>query len=221
MATKRYAEPDETAREILASLPSSFRDLFHFLQMEVIRAHLTWRTWRDLFSHSQDRNNLLDRTAGCFFADLMWVLRDDVLLRIARLNDPAHVRVRQEERENASLWLLLERTKSECPTELHEGLSRDLEAFKAAVAGVIAIRNRELGHPDFAIVVGHEAPKEVTVDEVTSLLDQAASFMNRVSLHFSDSVELYGNVVQKGDVEDLVQCLGRASNAADAPCLPI
>lgn len=211
MAARRYTEPDQVARAILDSLPKSLGNLFYFLQMEVLRAHLTWRTWLDLFAHSQERLELLNRTAGCLFDDLAWILRDDVLLRIARLNDPPRTRLGGG-RENASLHLLLERTKDEGPEELQAELSRDLAAITERAAGVIAIRNRELGHPDFLTVVGDEEPRAVTVDEITELLDRIANFMNRICSHFAGAEDLYGNTVQQGDVEDLVLCLERGPN---------
>jgi AbiU2 len=63
-------------------------DVYHLLWKEVPWLHAKWNQYRQLYAHSRERVEFLNKVGGHFFGIVQHTLRDDILLHLARLTDP-------------------------------------------------------------------------------------------------------------------------------------
>ena len=70
------------------TIPPQLGDTWDFLHRQVLSLHGRWKNFRDLYGASQERIDLLNRTAPTFFAVLGPILLDDVQLTLSKLADP-------------------------------------------------------------------------------------------------------------------------------------
>jgi len=70
-------------------VPEEIRDLYESLDSEVSFVHAKWKLYRQLYGTSEERIELLNRTAGYFFGVVQQSLFEDVVISLCRLTDPA------------------------------------------------------------------------------------------------------------------------------------
>src|SRR6266567_1507651 len=96
--------PEEVKEQYLSAMGVELGPLYHYLNNECTILHLDWAEFKELFATSQDRIELLNESAPGFFSNFQGILWEMVLLRIARLMDPASSGGKGK--ENASLAAL-------------------------------------------------------------------------------------------------------------------
>jgi|ERR1700688_1627906 len=198
--TERNQTPEDVRRSYDESLPNPLGALFFFLWGEIALLHSVWATFRALFESGRERLDLLDHCASSFFADLHWVLHDDLVIRIGRLLDPPST----AGRANASIPRLIADLTPLATPALASRLSEALGATLKAASGLREIRNTRVGHSAFqaALAPHHHPPADA--DEIETVLDGLRAIMNGIEAEYRDAETDYVNPISKGDADELV-----------------
>jgi hypothetical protein len=98
--------------EYLKALGPELGSIYYALCDDVSWLHFKWKQYRILFEDSPERFDLINRVAGTFFVVVQEVLRDDVLLHIARLMDKKD---HGEDKDHLSLLQLASAVKIHAP----------------------------------------------------------------------------------------------------------
>lgn len=79
---------DEVRREMIEKLGDDFGTLLGSLYFEILWLTHKWHAFRELFCSKSSRIDLMNESSSFFFFTVQEVLRDDLLLTIAKLTDP-------------------------------------------------------------------------------------------------------------------------------------
>lgn len=204
----RYANAKELKAEILAAFPPGKGELFYQLYNDVSSLHFHWKNYRSLFGTSPERIDLLNWSAPTFFAFLDDILRDDIILRIARLTDPAQT----AGRDNLSLARLIDELSSYVEPDFVEELEFKLEALRTYCEPIRQLGTRTLVHEDLAAALTYhpEPLPGVSGAFIEGAVGQISHLMNDIEGKFRDSPTAYGGIDAAGNAESLIFALERA-----------
>ena len=73
-------------------IPAPISEVYETLQTEIVWLHGRWICYRQLFSGSERRIDLLNECASAFFFIMQDVLLDEVQVSLSKLTDPASSR---------------------------------------------------------------------------------------------------------------------------------
>jgi hypothetical protein len=130
---KGQFSPEEVLEDIEARMPREVARLYHAVWVDVVQVHFVWRSYSQLYG-SDDSVEVLNRCAGSFFARLQRSLNNDLLLRIARLADPA--KSGPGGRKNASFFRLVDAVREAGNAALADQLKCAAETFKCSAAAI-------------------------------------------------------------------------------------
>lgn len=189
-------------------LPVEVRDLFAAVWAQVAELHASWRILSDLFTGDPIRVALLKETAPAFFLIVRRALQDAMVLRIARLTDPA----KQGAFENISLAALFTAVQSRTDPRTATSLASILVELKNMSKPVRTRRNRVVAHLDKPTILlqATEPLPGVSREQFEQILEQMCSFLNRIEVAFGIAESHFGHVVMHGDVTALVFHLEQA-----------
>jgi len=151
------------------------------IDQDVTRIHAYWKLILQLFG-SQESVDILNRSAGFAIRTIQNSLTDSVILRIAKLTDPA----KTGRFENLSLSNLIDDLPSE-PTDavLRDHLATKLASIKTVVDGMRTIRNKRIAHRDHASAI---KPAEKILGVPRSVFDKSIrlirEFMHEIQRHY-------------------------------------
>jgi hypothetical protein len=208
MAESRTAS--EVRNEHLRTLGPTLGPLYDALYNEVTWLHAKWSQYRILYAESEERVELLNRTAGFFFRMIQNVLWEDVLMHIARLTDAP----RSVGKDNLTLMRLSAAVDA-------PDLSAEIKmmAEKAQQVALFARdwRNRRLAHSDLKLALEDRAEPlpEVSRHNVDETLKAIAAVLNKISVHFSQAETAFGLFIVHDDAESLAYYLKSAVDDED------
>ena len=84
----REETPDQIRDSHINAMGPELGPIFHQLFHECAWLHMKWSEFRALYATSETRIALLNRAAGGFFRIVQIVMREGILLHLARLTDP-------------------------------------------------------------------------------------------------------------------------------------
>lgn len=193
--------------ESTKAMPPAVNDLFEALKSEVVWLHARWILYRQLYGTNPERIELLNSTASYFFAQLEWVLLDDILLGLSRLTD----RLETCGHSNLVLGQLPERLSESKWNSLVANLSQRLESIKAKCDSFRNHRNRRIAHCDLQTAQGsverflHGISREMVEDALAEI----RAFMNEVQSFFDGSETAYEHFLAASDGDALIFALKR------------
>jgi len=186
----------------LRDLGSDLGPLYHALYTEVVWLHAKWLQYRQLFGHSAQRIDLLNRVASHLVGIVQDTLWEDVVLSLARLTDPTETGKRAN--------LTLQRLSGTIPDTT---LAHDVGHLVADVLTKVAFardwRNRHLAHRDLDLALDRAHPLEgASRGHVEAALLSIRAVMNRIARHYWDSETVYERFFADGrDAESLLHYL--------------
>jgi hypothetical protein len=190
----------------LTNAPSDVSDLWGELDYEVTWLHGRWQIYRQLFGTSEERVEILNRSAGTFTFMLQTLLLEDVQLGLAKLGDPTMTgRFR-----NLTVTALVEALASHAPI-LAPALQTALTSYQDACRKLRTRRNKWIAHLDHNTLVNRRATPLIgpSREEIEIALSELRSLMNTVQLHYSNSQTAYELIVLDSDGEHLIAMLKR------------
>jgi len=199
-------------------MPAEVEKMFDGMQQDVWHLHIKVKMYFQIFQRSELQNELLKRAANLFFNHLEHSLFSDILLNVARLNDPSKTRVGGQDRKNWTLEFLKLSVEKDTEisgnkldlTELYKDIEVTRKFFKDT-------RDRFLAHRDWdrrddPIVIVARPHLEI-------ILERYSNFLNAIEKHYNQSVTDYHPVdtLMKGDGEKLIRCLVEWAKSSGEP----
>jgi hypothetical protein len=205
-----HLSADEVKAEFLRSFPAGSGELAFELSNDITYLHLKWKLYRQLFGTSQERFDLLFRTAPAFFVHLDRIMRHDVVLAITRLTDPSNT----AGHENLSLERLV------VLLEPHIDASR-LSDWRSALAILNALakplrdaRNQFLAHRDLTTILSYQDQTLPSRADMETLLRHIREVFGSIEENFRGSFTSYDLIDADGG-DQLIASLERAQAHSD------
>ena len=216
-----YRTADEVRHDHVNTLGPQLGPIYNALTNEITSLHGKWNQYRKLFATSEERIDLLNRSASYFFWLIQETLLEDVLLHLARLTDLAdHGRGRT----NLTLRQLPDLiSDSALKRDVTDLVGRAVAATSAAVDW----RHRRLAHRDLALAlapVGAQLATSrgplagVSRADIEAALAAFRNVLNRIEAYFWNGREVGYQYFEGGlgNADVLLQCLHRDRLACEA-----
>ena len=184
---------------------ASSTDIWQALKEEVVGLHGTRKLMRDLYGANADTVDLLNRSAGVFFASLERMMVRDLIIGIARLTD----RAAQGDHANLSLGRLADLDWVVADPDCARALTDKLAAVATAARQFRVLRNKAVAHLDMPTRLNDELIPGVTIRELDRVLQAIADAMNEAARPLG-STTFYADVIQFGGAETLIKRLQQA-----------
>ncbi len=173
---------------------------------EVTWLHAKWLEYRKLYAKSEERLNVLNRTAGFFFRVIQEALWENVLLHIARLTDPPKL----GHFENLTLQRLPDAVSDQCLADELRKLIQDALDRSQFARGW---RNKHLAHCDLSLAsnaktVALPVASRQHVEEVLSCFRR---ILNRLHESYLGGQVAYEYFLTTEDADTLVHHLAVAA----------
>jgi hypothetical protein len=190
----------------LANVPSDVSDLWRELDYEVTWLHGRWQIYRQLFGTSEERVEILNRSAGTVALVLQELLLDDIQLGLSKLGDPPMTR----RFKNLTVTALVQAVSNHEPA-LGPALSASLQTYQGACDKIRTRRNKWIAHFDHDTLVNRHATPLTgpSREEIELALSALRGLMNTVKLHYNDSQTAYEMIMLENDGEHLIAMLKR------------
>jgi hypothetical protein len=173
-----------TAEKLLS--PGRIGPAFLALSSDLIWIYARWLTFKELFSHSEERIALLNDAAPNFFYITEETLRDAVVLGICRLADPLEM----AGRTNLVLESLIAELRPDVDRDsiLLNTLTPMLVALRADIQPLRDSRNRRIAHRDHGVALrAEEALPGISIAQVDRALKLCANFLNTYQVYWIDT----------------------------------
>jgi hypothetical protein len=185
--------------------PSEINDLWIAIKAEVVWLHGRWIIYCQLYGTSQERINILNRSASTFFQILQESLLRDVQLSLSKLGDAAG----HGERTNLTLAKLVAELEGIGEDLLTSKLELKLKTFDEACRRLRHRRNKWIAHYDLNTMLQSkvnplEGPSRT---EIETALDALRDLMNCVELHFTEAQTMYEQFIMNNDGNYLISIL--------------
>lgn len=210
MAQDKSAE--DVKAEIVAAFPPGTGELFYELLNNVANLHLIWKDYRILYGTSQERIELLNWAAGEFFGLLDDVIRHDVVMRIARLTDPA----RSMGHDNVSLERIVDGLNQHVEPSFVKELRVKLQELRTYCEPIRQLRNRFLAHEDMASALKYHPDPLPGISRafIEGALKQTRDIMGHMEQKFLGSPTSHEYIISFANAERLVFVLESAREHA-------
>lgn len=177
--------------------------VFSALWQEVAMLYNIWGEYVDLFGSGQDRIDLMNKAAPCFFRTVQVSFFRDTILRIARLTDPKEV----SSKKNLSINYF-EKEVRENINGLEDSIGRANTAAKICKDH----RNRSIAHADLTLAIdGGATPLEpVTRKIIADALSSIAEVLNLILDYYNLEITTFENCIRRGDGADLLRIVKKS-----------
>ncbi|HZO27367.1 MAG TPA: hypothetical protein VFH48_15410 [Chloroflexota bacterium] len=184
---------------VLNSLDPAVHELYDALYQQQNTLDAKWQEFRKLYMHSEERGQLLHRTADYFFGLLKMVLWQDVLLHTAKLID--------SEATGGKANLTVRRLPSAVSDPaLSSRLASLVQTAKSKCAVAREWRHKQLAHLDLNLSLGTAGTTLTEVDP--SIIEDGLASIRAILSELDPTVGLGEPwVSQYGDAERLVRYL--------------
>ncbi len=188
------------------------RTILDRIYSEVSVLTFNWMTFKELFSSSQERLDLLQQCARSFFRVYREVLLDEILLSFSRLTDPP----KSVKGARVSLRRLLLHISN-----VDKGFLRkwtdSVSEIDQACSLFRVYRNNQLAHVNLQTVLNsdlHPLP-DITVDQIDNALKLIQQSITQFSENVLNESYLFQPFIVVGGPVDLVNCITRGIKGFD------
>lgn len=145
-------------------------DIFRAIFNEMVLLRLHWKMFREIFGHSEERNELLN-SASPIFGPIGDCLRDNVVLSIARLFDRAQV----GRKETVSLRAAVQDLS--LPQADANQLLEELAVLKASCDYIIQLRHKVIAHNDKSFLSGEDSLQTPSRRDIEETIHRLGEFV--------------------------------------------
>lgn len=196
-----------------SSTPEGDVQAFIALRNRVTRFCFEYRACSELFFHSPEREELLNRCAGPLFAIILRSLVDGLLLELAVIGDPPDSRVGETRLTNLSLLYALKLAESRSTPLQSVDLARVKNAVSKFVKDLDPIkrhRHKRIAHADAltALDPAHELPTVVR-DQMDHLATDLFAIMNDLAPFFGQTDFAFDQPDYRQGADQVVRLLDR------------
>jgi hypothetical protein len=184
------------------------------LDRKLLVLYLKWSFFKTLYCTSDTSVQLLDEVTSSFFRICAEVMRDDIILSICALTDPASARVQGMNRYNLTvvyLKTLIPKSDSELTQRVDEILHKAKKYWRAFRQH----RNRRVGHYDFETTIkksGSIVPN-LEIEETDAALKFIADVLNTIQRYYKGSETTYdGGIIVTDGAKELLEFIQRKND---------
>jgi len=194
-----------------SNIPDELSEVFRRLQQELLILYTKWNSFKTLYCTNDENIELLDNSAMGFFVVHGDIMRDDIMMSICVLTDPASSKVKGEKRDNLTLKHLANLIPSQ-DSALTDKLNQMLESAKTPWEPFRSHRNRRIGHYDLITVLKKtdELLPSVGINDADSALSLIVDILTTVeSFYDKDGTTYHCGIYQEGNAKELIEFLKR------------
>ncbi len=182
--------------------------LYTVLDDEVAWLNQKWLEFQSLYTKGQKRVDVLNETAPHFFCMIQEVLRDDILLHIARLVENS-----KDGSNNRNTNLTFPILKGKISDEsLGKEVNRLIDKAIEEAEFAVSWRNKRLAHIDYSHALRKVAQlQDIDEGQIATVLKTFGSILNLLQVHFLDTPTAYEHSISPYDAEALLSCLAVAA----------
>lgn len=189
----------------MSSVPSPIAQSYDVLKTEVTWLHGRWICYCQLFASSPKRIEMLNECASTFFFIIEDVLRDEVLISLSKLTDPAAT----GKNENLSLGHLQMQLDKHGDQALSARNKLTLKNLHDQCSPFREWRNKHLAHLDLqtAMKTSPTPLPGVSREMIDNALSTLRDYLNAIEQHYDNSECEYQNVVMSDDGDALIETI--------------
>ncbi len=188
-----------------ARMPKPCERVFNKLSTEAVELHIRWLTYRELFTVSARRVELLNACAGVFFHVVHDALLADILLAVCKLTDSPG----KGDRTNLSIRHLHQLLESHGESIIVARGERILRKAESGAKRFRIRRNRKIAHLDLETALGGSRKKlpGVSRQKIEHCLAGIRGYLNAIALHYSRPETAYASPIVLEGAATLVEAL--------------
>ena len=177
-------------------VPSAALEVYTGIRNEVVWLHARWIIYKQLFTTSERRLDLLNAAAPSVFYVLQTTLIADTIITLCKLTDGA----RTGRHENLTLAQLIARLRPIAPASLFAELESMLVDIGQVCAAFREHRNKQLAHFDLYTVIAPAANPlpGVTNEMIEDAIHSIATLLNKIQIHYDDTETRYQHFIMSG-----------------------
>ena len=189
----------------MSQIPPLIDEIFQGLKIEITWLHGRWIIYRQLFSHSEKRIELLNECASTFFYIIQDILLGEIQVTLSKLTDPAT----SGQFKNLSLEQLQLRVETQQELSLSGVLRQLLGDLHIKCQPFRSWRNKRLAHLDLITIMKSKLnPLPSISDEmIEEALKITRDYMNTIERHYLQSETGYEHFIMQSDGEALIAML--------------
>lgn len=173
---------------------------------ELYFIYTKWNYYKLLFCTADETIATLHYAAELFFKLYREVLRDDIILSLCRLTDPATANVKRQVKSNLTIKHLAEMIPNSDGL-LRQAVASDLEDIGSKIVNFRQHRNRRIGHYD--LDTRKKCPTALLPDlglnETDNVLAAIATLVNRIHQFYDKDERCYDEgICGSGDAQELI-----------------
>jgi hypothetical protein len=192
-------------------MPANVSEIHDKLRRELVLLYTKWNAFKTLYCTSDESVRMLDSAAALFFQMCRELLRDDIILTVCRLTDPAKSSVGKVSKSNLSINYLLEMIPPGEAT-IQESLRSMLPGIEVHCEPFRKHRNRRIGHCDVETRLKRSASllPDIGLNAAEELLHRIAQLLNAVERYYDGNEEPYTEGVNaSGNAGELLKFIRR------------
>ena len=192
------------------TLPADLSTIYKNINTEVKWIHVKWNVYKQLFDSSQEKIDLINRSAPQFFGIIQQIFFVDVVLGLSRLTDPAE----SSGHKNLSLQLVIDEFDNSGLLELSSKLDSDYEKIEQECEPIRKWRNKKISHSDFqtTLNVSDNPLPNISKVDIENVLDKIRDFMDHINSAFFESKIYYEHAMTSTGGNVLLGKLKEAEN---------
>lgn len=184
------------------TMPEQLASIYEPIYYEVQMLHFKWHIFCQLYEAGQEILELLMRTASSFFAINQHALFTEMLLGIARLDDPRE----QTGRLNLSLEQLKHSIELHA-SHLASSFQQPYDQAKAHLSFTKGLRNRHLAHNDLKTYQNLEPLPPLERRHIEDALSHLKAALTVIHLHYMGEEVYFEGSAIFGGAEELLKHL--------------
>lgn len=179
------------------------KKLYDEIYQLVCNLHVKWKIYLQLYAHSEERVNFLNRCAPLFFGLFQIILWDGILLSLCKLTDPS----KSNKGENLSISRLQESLKKEIDNDtltvlckIHSKLKKISEKY------FLPHRNKRIAHLDLRVSFNEEAQllPGISREMIEKTIAFIHNYLNTIEIYYDLGEASYKDIIVDNDAEDLI-----------------
>jgi AbiU2 len=193
-------------------MPTNVANAHDLLGRELCVLWTKWSDYKILYCKSKKTVEMLDHAASFFFRIVREVLRDDIIISVCRMTDPATATVSGVRKDNLTIAQLVSMIMP-----MDNKLCKRLGALQRTIVSCCAPfrvhRNRRIGHCDLNTRLKHHAAflPGISIADTQKALQSIGVALNAVELHYDGKkMDYQQGIYGSGNGRELIEFIERA-----------
>lgn len=195
--------PEESRNEAIQAMGEELGKIYHALSNELAWLYLKWNEYVVLYGTKPSRIDLMNRAAAGYFGSMEQIMREDILLHIARMTD----RPGKGKNSNLTIHLLPALTRRD--KNLHSRVNELIGIVKTKTEFAREWRHKRIAHRDLDRAISDKAVplKSSSRAKIKEALNALSDVLNALNLSYSGSITGYEFIYNPSGSETLLRVL--------------